>query len=99
MVQTTVRPVREALLTARMTTEAARASSPEVGSLQRWERGLGSGEVEGTALWREAGPMPATQQRDGAAVAAQQLWQWCSATQGSTVPRHSAAACVACRTP
>lgn len=35
MVQTTVRPVVAMLRMARTTMEAARASSPEVGSLQR----------------------------------------------------------------
>jgi hypothetical protein len=34
MVHTTVRPVLTVLRTARMTTDAARASSPDVGSLQ-----------------------------------------------------------------
>ena len=49
MVQTTVRPVLTVLRTARITIEAARASSPDVGSL----RGVGRSCLEpqlGTAV-------------------------------------------------
>ena len=51
MVQTTVRPALDAFFTARMTREAARASSPEVGSL--WSRRPeGGGWAGGGLLWQ-----------------------------------------------
>ena len=93
IVHTTVRPLREAFLTALITTAAARASSPDVGSLQRSCKGW-EGEGGGRLANRQA-RLCATEQRSTQRaawkIAGRSMVQHSTTAEQRSKPQHSAA--------